>query len=78
MAYRWMMLYSLAQSYPVFPTPPLPVVSTRFSVPPARIEPVFWSIRISCMHAGFGMAKPLFPQAVPSASVNVVTSCWSI
>jgi hypothetical protein len=47
-------------------------------VPPARIEPVFASTRIFCMHCGLGRLKPLLPQVFPSGSVNVVTNCWSI
>ncbi len=77
-AYCWMMLYSVAQSAPVLPTPPLPVVSGGLLVPPARIEPTCWSIRIFCMQAVFGMFQPLSAQVALFGSVSVVTSCWSI
>ena len=30
------------------------------------------------MQAGLGRLKPLLPQVLPSGSVSVVTSCWSI
>jgi hypothetical protein len=49
-AYFWISLYSLAQSWAVLPEPPFPVVSTGLSEPPARIEPVCWSISTLCMH----------------------------
>src|SRR4051794_16162577 len=78
MAYFWIMLYSLAQSRPVFPTPPLPVVSMGLLVPPARTEPVLASMRILCMQSGLGRLNPLSPHRVPSVSVRVDTSCWSI
>src|SRR5450631_68252 len=78
MVYCWIMLYSLAQSYPVLPTPPPPVVSIGLLVPPASTDPTCCCTRIFCIQAGLGMLNPLSPQAAPLGSVRVVTSCWSI
>src|SRR6516164_7461476 len=76
-----MVLYSLAQSRPVLPVPPWPVVSGGTSVPPARIEPTLLSTKIFCMQTGFGMLKP--PVLVQALVVSVtcvasISTIWPI
>src|SRR6185369_3750380 len=61
MAYFWMMLYSFAQSKPVLPGPPPPVVSMGLLVPPASTDPDLLSIRIFFMQSEFGRLNPLSP-----------------
>ena len=73
-----MVLYSLAQSRPVLPVPPWPVVSGGISVPPARIEPTLSLTKIFCSQTGLGMLKP--PVLVQSLllSVTCVASICTI
>ena len=77
-AYPWIALYSFAQSSPVLPGPPLPVVSGGTSVPPASSEPVWLVTRICCMQVGLGRLKPPWLVHASVWSVIWVTSCWSI
>ncbi len=73
-----MVLYSLAQSLPVLPVPFWPVVSTGMSVPPARIEPAWLSMKIFCSHTGFGRLKPPWLVQLLLLSVTCVTSICTI
>ena len=72
------MLYSLAQSSPVLPVPPWPVVSGGMSVPPARIEPTLSVTKIFCSQTGFGMLKPPVLVQLDVVSVTCVASIWTI
>src|SRR3979490_1048460 len=72
------MLYSLAQSRPVYPIQPFPVVSGGLSVPPARTDPTCWSTRILPSQAGLGMPNVPVLQFALFGSVRLSTSCWSI
>ena len=77
-AYDCMVLYSLAQSRPVLPGPPLPVVSGGMSVPPARIEPTLSSTKIFCSHTGLGRLKPPWLVQLLLVSVTCVASICTI
>src|SRR5262249_51429527 len=77
-ANRCMVLYSLAQSRPVLPVPPEPVVSTGMSVAPASIEPTLLSMKIFSSQTGFGRLKPPWLVQVLLVSVTCVTSIWTI
>src|SRR3954470_17171639 len=76
-AYFWIMLYSLAQSYPVLPVPPWPVVSGGLSVPPASSEPTLLSTSHVFRQLWFSWAQPWLPHAL-DGPVTLSTSCWSI
>src|SRR6476659_6132652 len=76
-AYFWIRLYSLAQSYPVLPVPPWPVVSGGLSVPPASSEPTLLSTSHVFMQLSFSCAQPWLPHAL-AGPVRLSTSCWSI
>jgi hypothetical protein len=67
----------LAQSYPVLPLPPWPVVSGGLSVPPASSEPVLLSTSHVFRQLWFSCAHPWLPHAV-DGPVTLSTSCWSI
>src|SRR5690242_2890960 len=73
-AYFWIMLYSLAQSKPVLPVPPWPVVSGGLSVPPASSEPTLLSTSHFFMQLWFSWAQPLPPQLL-DVPVKLSTSC---
>src|SRR5690242_19836100 len=73
-----MVLYSLAQSRPVLPGPPLPVVSGGMSVPPARIEPTLSVMKIFCSHTGLGRLKPPVLVQLLVLSVTWVASICTI
>ena len=73
-----MVLYSLAQSCPVLPVPPFPVVSGGMSVPPARMEPTWLVTRIFCSHTGFGRLNPPVLVQLSLLSVTCVASICTI
>ena len=73
-----MVLYSVAQSRPVLPVPPLPVVSMGMSVPPARIEPTLLSTKIFCSHVGLGRLNPPWLVQALVVSVTWVASICTI
>src|SRR6266545_2288686 len=73
-----MVLYSVAQSRPVLPGPPLPVVSMGTSVPPARIEPTWLSTKIFCSQAGLGRLNPPWLVQLLLVSVTWVASICTI
>ena len=73
-----MVLYSLAQSRPVLPVPPPPVVSSGMSVPPARIDPTLLSTKIFCSQTGLGMLKPPWLVQLLLVSVTCVASICTI
>ena len=68
-----MVLYSVAQSRPVLPGPPFPVVSIGMSDPPARIEPAWSSTKIFCSQVGLGRLNP--PWLVQALVVSVTWLC---
>ena len=68
-----MVLYSLAQSRPVLPGPPFPVVSIGTSDPPARMKPAWSSTKIFCSQVGLGRLNP--PWLVQALVVSVTWLC---
>src|ERR1035438_5121176 len=68
-----MVLYSVAQSRPVLPGPPFPVVSMGMSDPPARIEPTLSVTKTFCSQAGLGRLNP--PWLVQALVVSVTLLC---
>ena len=73
-----MVLYSVAQSRPVLPGPPFPVVSIGMSDPRARIEPAWSSTRIFCSQTGLGRLNPLWLVQALVVSVTWLCSICTI